>query len=80
MPGIKIGDGSIVSANSVVTKDVPPYHIVGGNPAKVIRKRFNDSLIEYLLEIKWWDWSREKIFSNLEVLCSSNLEDIKNIK
>lgn len=79
LPGVKIGDGAIIASNSVVTKDVSPYHIVGGNPSKVIRKRFDDSLIKYLLEIKWWDWSREKIFSNLEILCSSDLENIKNI-
>ncbi|MGL4875044.1 MAG: acetyltransferase, partial [Clostridium sp.] len=56
------------------------YSIVGGNPAKIISKRFDESLINHLLEIKWWDWSKEKIFSNLEVLCSSDLEAIKNIK
>ncbi len=80
MPGVKIGDGAIIAANSVVTRDVPPYHIVGGNPSKIIRKRFDDSLISYLLDLKWWDWSKDKIFSNLEILCSGNLEDIKNIK
>ncbi|MGL5328930.1 MAG: Vat family streptogramin A O-acetyltransferase [Peptostreptococcaceae bacterium] len=80
LPGIKIGDGSIIAANSVVTKDVAPYSIIGGNPATLIKKRFEDSLINYLLEIKWWDWSKEKIFSNLEILCSSDLDSIKNIK
>lgn len=79
MPGIKIGDGAIVAANSVVTKNVPPYHIAGGNPAKIIRKRFDDNLIDYLINLKWWDWSEEKIFSNLEILCSADLESIKNI-
>lgn len=80
MPGVHIGDGAIIAANSVLTKDIPPYHIVGGNPCKIIRKRFNDELIEYLLNLKWWDWSDEKIFKNLELLCSSNLEEIKRIK
>ena len=80
MPGIYVGDGAIIAANSVVTKDVPDYHIVGGNPAKIIRKRFDDNLIQYLLKIKWWDWSAEKIFNNLEILCSSNLERIKEIR
>lgn len=70
MPGIHIGDGAIISANATVTKDVPPYTIVGGNPAKTIRKRFDDELIEYLLQLKWWDWPPEKIFSNLEILCN----------
>ncbi|WP_353095151.1 Vat family streptogramin A O-acetyltransferase [Tissierella praeacuta] len=80
MPGVHIGDGSIIAANSVVTKDVPPYHIVGGNPCKIIKKRFDDELIDYLLKLKWWDWSEEKIFKNLELLCSPDLDKIKSIK
>lgn len=80
LPGINIGDGAVIASNSVVTKDVPSYHIVGGNPAKIIRKRFEDNLIDYLLELRWWDWGREKIFSNLEILCSADLERIKSIK
>lgn len=80
MPGIHIGDGAIIAANSVVTKDVPPYHIAGGNPIRIIKKRFNDELINYLLNLKWWDWPPIKIFDNLEILCSSNLERIKEIK
>ena len=80
MPGVHIGDGTIIAANSVVTKDVPAYHIVGGNPAKVIRKRFDDDLIQHLLDIKWWNWSAEKIFDNLEILSSLDIEKIKNIK
>jgi virginiamycin A acetyltransferase len=80
MPGVHIGDRAIIAVNSVVTKDIPPYHIVGGNPSRIIKKRFEDELINYLLEIKWWDWSAEKIFSNLEILCSSNLDRINSIK
>ncbi|NGP45662.1 Vat family streptogramin A O-acetyltransferase [Bacillaceae bacterium SIJ1] len=79
MPGVHIGDGAVIAANSVVAKDVPAYHIVGGNPGRVIKKRFDDDLIDHLLKIKWWDWSPEKIFSNLEILCSSDLEEIKSI-
>ena len=79
MPGVHISDGAIVGANSVVTKDIPAYHIAGGNPCKIIRKRFDDKIISYLQELKWWDWSPEKIFRNLEVLCSGDLEQIKNI-
>ena len=79
MPGIHIGDGAIIAANSVVTKNIPAYHIAGGNPCKIIRKRFDDELISYLLEIKWWEWSSEKIFRNLEALCSGDLEQIRNI-
>ncbi|MBU3175613.1 Vat family streptogramin A O-acetyltransferase [Clostridium estertheticum] len=80
MPGIHIGNGAIIAANSVVTKNVPDYHIFGGNPAKIIRKRFDDNLIQYLLALKWWNWSAEKIFNNLEILCSSDIEKIKNIE
>ena len=80
LPGVHIGDGAIIGANSVVAKDIPAYYIAGGNPCKIIRKRFNEELINYLEEIKWWDWEDEKIFKNLEILCSSDLEKIKTIK
>ncbi len=80
LPGVRIGDGAIIAANATVTKDVPPYHIAGGNPAKLIRKRFDDELISYLLEIKWWDWPAEKIFANLELLCGADLSKIKAIR
>ena len=79
MPGVNIGDGAIIAANSIVTKDIPAYCIAGGNPCKIIKKRFDDELISYLQEIKWWDWSPEKIFANLEALCSGDLEQIRNI-
>jgi virginiamycin A acetyltransferase len=79
MPGVKVGDGVIIAANSVVAKDIPAYHIAGGNPVRIIKKRFDDELIHHLLNIKWWDWPIEKIFANLETLCSSNLEAIKSI-
>lgn len=73
-------DGAIIGANSVVTKDIPAYHIAGGNPCKIIRKRFNENLINYLEEIKWWNWEEDKIFKNLEILCSNDIEKIKTIK
>ena len=79
MPGVRIGDGAIIAANSVVTKDVPAYHIAGGNPCKIIKKRFDDDLINYLLTIRWWDWSAHKVFHNLETLCSGDLTRIKEI-
>ena len=68
MPGIHIGDGSIIATNSTVTKDVDPYSIVGGNPAKEIRKRFSDEKIEELMKMKWWDWEIDKITENLKLL------------
>lgn len=79
MPGVHIGDGAIVAANATVTKNVAPYHIVGGNPAGVIRQRFDDELIEYLLRLKWWDWPPEKISEHLEILCSADLSRIMEI-
>ena len=58
MPGVSVGDGAIIATRSVVTRDVPPYAIVGGNPAQVIRTRFDEPTIERLLRIAWWDWPR----------------------
>ena len=73
MPGVKVGDGAIIATSSVVTKDVPAYAIVGGNPAKVLRMRFTDAEIERLLRIRWWDWSAEKITRNVQLLTSADV-------
>ena len=80
MPGVHIGDGAIIAANSVVASDIPPYCVAGGNPCRIIRKRFDDELIAYLLELKWWDWPPEKIMRNLEKLCSGDLHEIREIR
>lgn len=80
MPGVHIGDGAIIAANSVVAKDIPPYHIAGGNPCNIIRKRFEDDLIAYLLRLQWWNWPPEKIFENLDALCSGDLDKIKAVR
>ena len=79
LPAVHIGDGAIIGANSVVAKDIPPYSVAVGNPCEVKRKRFDEDLIEYLLQIKWWDWDAEKIFKNMDALCSGDLSKIKNI-
>ena len=78
MPGIKIGDGAIIATNSTVTKNVEPYSIVGGNPAKEIKKRFTKEQIEKLLEIKWWNWDIEKITKNVKNLTGENLENLQS--
>lgn len=79
MPGVHIGDGAIIGANSVVASDIPVYCVAAGNPCRVIRKRFDDELIDYLLELRWWDWDDDKIFANMEALCSGDLTKIRNI-
>ena len=77
LPGVHIGDGAIIGANSVVASDVAPYTIVAGNPAKLIRKRFDDELTALLLKFKWWDKSIDEINSLISVLTSSDLKKVK---
>ncbi|MBP9771265.1 CatB-related O-acetyltransferase, partial [Candidatus Gracilibacteria bacterium] len=74
MQGVQIGDGAIIGTNSLVTKNVSPYTVVGGNPAREIRKRFCDEDIEFLLKLKWWDWDIEKITDNIEILSTGDME------
>jgi virginiamycin A acetyltransferase len=80
MQGIKIGDGAIIGTNSLVTKDVEPYTMVGGNPAKVIRKRFDDETIEFLLKLKWWSWSIELITEHLNAIATGDIEYLKQLR
>ena len=68
MAGVTVGDGAIIGTRAVVTKDVPPYTIVGGVPARQIRKRFSEEIISELLRLKWWDWPMEKIAQNMEAI------------
>ncbi len=76
MPGVHIGDGAVVATRALVTKDVEPYTIVGGNPAKVLKKRFSDEDIELLLKIRWWDWDHANIVENLDVLRSCDIDEL----
>ncbi len=85
MPGVNIGHGAIIGSRALVTKDVEPYTVIGGNPAKVIKKRFNDEEINLLLQIKWWDWDKKYLKETIELLCSENISKLyeyylKNIK
>ena len=75
--GVTIGDGTIIGSRAVVTKDVPPYTIVGGVPAKSIRRRFDDKTITKLLKLKWWDWSEERIKANIEIIQSGRIDELK---
>lgn len=76
MAGVKIGDGAIIGTNSTVVKDVEPYSIVGGNPAREIRKRFDEKTINKLLELKWWDWDIQKITDHVQKLSGNKIDEL----
>ncbi len=77
-PGVKIGHGAIVASKSVVVGRVPPYAVVGGNPAQILKMRFPEETIAELLKIAWWDWNIEKITRNLELIVSADLDALRN--
>lgn len=79
MAGVKIGDGAIIGTRAVVTKDVEPYSIVGGVPAKEIRKRFSPDVIEKLQSLQWWNWSRDKIQKSLNAIQSGDIGALEKI-
>jgi virginiamycin A acetyltransferase len=80
MPGVRIGDGAIVASRSVVVSDLPAYAIAGGNPARVIRRRFPDDVVTALLEIAWWDWEADKITRNLEHIMAADPNALRSAR
>lgn len=80
MPGVNIGDGAIVAAKSVITKDVEPYTIVGGNPAQKVKERFPEQIINKLLEIKWWDLTINIISVHIDVIVNGNIDKLEKLK
>lgn len=78
--GVTIGDGAIIATNAFVVKDVPAYCIVAGNPAKVVKKRFDDETIERLQKIAWWDWDIEKITRNLHLISNLDVDALENAR
>lgn len=79
MPGIKVGDGAIIAAYSVVVKDIPAYTVYGGNPARFIKARFDDGLTDMLLRFRWWDIAPEQLVDILPLLCDPDLAKVKRI-
>ena len=79
MPGIKVGDGAIIAAYSVVVKDIPAYTVYGGNPARFIKARFDDELTDMLLRFRWWDLAPEQLVDILPLLCDPDLAKVKRI-
>lgn len=77
MPGVTIGDGAVIAAKSVVSRDVPPYAVVAGNPARVVRQRFDDETVARLLAIGWWNWPVEKVTRNLDAIRGGSVDALE---
>jgi virginiamycin A acetyltransferase len=80
MPGVQVGDGAIVATGTVVSKDVPAFSVVAGNPARVVKMRFSDEVIAELLRIRWWDWDIDKIETNLAAIEGADIEALKAVR
>ncbi|PWA09992.1 CatB-related O-acetyltransferase [Flavobacterium laiguense] len=80
MSGVKIGNGAVVAAYALVTNDIGDYEIWGGNPAKLLKKRFDEETISKLQKLKWWDWEIKEIIENVEHLCSNNIDNLKSFE
>jgi virginiamycin A acetyltransferase len=78
MPGVKIGHGAIIGARAIVTKDVPPYGVVVGNPGRLVKKRFDDATIDRLLGVAWWHWPIDKLTRNLDAITNADLDALEN--
>lgn len=78
LSGVNVGDGAVIAARAVVVKDVPPYAIVAGNPARIVKYRFKKKIIKKLMNAKWWDWSEDMIRENILQLLSGNVDKITN--
>lgn len=80
MPGVTIGDGAIVGARSVVTRDVPPYTIVAGNPTRVVKTRFSEEVTSVLLRLRWWDWPHQTIEAHRNAIVGADLDALRRVR
>ena len=75
LSGVNIGDGAVIGSQAVVSKDVPPYAVVSGNPARLVKMRFDEDTIKQLLQIQWWNWPVEKIRAHMQLICSQKIDE-----
>jgi acetyltransferase-like isoleucine patch superfamily enzyme len=79
LSGVKIGDGAVIGSQAVVSKDVAPYEVVSGNPARFVKRRFDEDTIKKLLQIQWWNWPVEKIRTHMHLICSRKIDEFLRI-